>query len=164
MSLPASPKACLGWLVLAALGLASQSGVKLAIVNESPSLARGLYLRAPTNPTAGAIVALPPPASARAYLAGLGFPPSVLLLKRIAAVEGEKVCIENGALITPRAVKPVRAKDRRGRALPSWEGCGRLAPGEVFLLGDTDESFDSRYFGPVRTADLRGVFRASILW
>lgn len=164
MSLPASPLACLGWLALAALGLASQSGVKLAIVNESPSLPKGLYLRRPSNLSVGEIVALPPPASARAYLASLRFPPSILLLKRIAAVEGEMVCAANGALVTPRAVKPLRAKDRRGRALPHWEGCTRLAAGEVFLLGDTDESFDSRYFGPVRTSDLRGAFQGPLPW
>lgn len=164
MSLPASPMACLGWLALAALGLASQSGVKLAIVNESPSLPKGLYLRAPSALRVGEIVALPPPANARAYLANLGFPPRVLLLKRIAALEGEVVCAENGALVTPRAIKPVRGKDRQGRALPRWQGCERLAPGEIFLLGDTDESFDSRYFGPVRTSDLRGAFRGLFLW
>lgn len=164
MTLPASPIACLGWLALAALGLASQSGVKLAIINESPSLPRGLYLRAPTDLHVGSVVAAPAPAGARAYLTKLGFPPSTLLLKRIAAVEGEMVCAVGGALVTPRAIAPVRAKDRQGRALQRWRGCERLAPGEVFLLGDTADSFDSRYFGPVRSADLQGSFWGPVTW
>jgi len=156
--------ACAGWLALAGLGLASQSGVKLAIVNESPSLQKGLYLRGLSAPQAGAIVALPPPPGARAYLAGLGFPTSVLLLKRIAAVEGDLVCAAGDTLVTPQRREQLRIHDRRGRLLPHWRGCGRLRAGELFLLGDTDESFDSRYFGPVRTADLKGVFWGAVTW
>lgn len=34
-----------------------------------------------------------------------------------------------------------------------------LAVDEVFLMGDTPDSFDSRYFGPVNTADIEGVWR-----
>ena len=58
----------------------------------------------------------------------------------------------------------VRGVDRTGAALPVWRGCRRLAPDERFLLGDTPGSFDSRYFGPVRTRDLEGVFRETLTW
>jgi conjugative transfer signal peptidase TraF len=158
-------RAALGWIALAALGLASQSGVKLAIVNESPSLPRGLYLRSPGAPVrSGSIVALPAPSGARAYLARLGFPPNILLLKRVAGQEGDLVCVTAGELFTSQRVLPVRDHDRHGRALPLWRGCALLAAGEVFLLGDTDDSFDSRYFGPVRAADLKGVFWEAATW
>lgn len=34
-----------------------------------------------------------------------------------------------------------------GAPLPSWSGCRRLGPGDVFLVGQADGSFDGRYFG-----------------
>lgn len=155
----------LGVGALGAGALASQAGLKLAIINESPSLPKGLYLRAMSaRPEPGAIVALPPPAPAQPYLRQIGLPPSALLLKRVAAAEGELVCRgkEGLSLGGRRLLAPER--DRAGRRLPAWSGCLRLGPGEVFLLGDTPASFDSRYFGPVKTAALTGVFSAALTW
>ena len=34
-----------------------------------------------------------------------------------------------------------------GAPLPSWSGCRRLGPNDIFLLGQADGSFDGRYFG-----------------
>jgi type IV secretory pathway protease TraF len=49
--------------------------------------------------------------------------------------------------------------DSTGRLLPTWRGCRTLAVGEVFLLGDTDDSFDGRYWGPTSTDLIGGVWR-----
>ena len=137
----------------------------LALVNESPSVPRGLYLRQPGGtPERGAMVALPQPPLARRYLGGLGMPDDVLLIKRVAAVGGDSVCRQGRGIRVPYRVIPVLDLDRRGTALPAWTGCRRLAPDELFLLGDTPGSFDSRYFGPVRTRDLEGVFRETLTW
>lgn len=40
-----------------------------------------------------------------------------------------------------------------------WRGCRVLAEGEVLLLGDTADSFDGRYWGPVRVDLIEGVWR-----
>ncbi|MFW2345454.1 MAG: S26 family signal peptidase [Brevundimonas mediterranea] len=48
--------------------------------------------------------------------------------------------------------------------MPQWSDCRRLAADEVFLVGDTAGSFDSRYFGPVRTAEVIGVYREVLTW
>ncbi|MBY0566047.1 MAG: S26 family signal peptidase [Hyphomonadaceae bacterium] len=40
-----------------------------------------------------------------------------------------------------------------------WRGCRVLAEGEVLLLGDTADSFDGRYWGPVRVELIEGVWR-----
>jgi type IV secretory pathway protease TraF len=40
-----------------------------------------------------------------------------------------------------------------------WRGCRVLAHGEVLLLGDTDDSFDGRYWGPVSADLIEGVWR-----
>jgi conjugative transfer signal peptidase TraF len=137
----------------------------LALVNESPSVPRGVYLRQPDGaPERGAMVALPQPPLARRYLGTLGMPEDVLLIKRVVAVGGDPVCRQGQAVRTPGRVVPVLERDGRGAALPAWTGCRRLAPDELFLLGDTPGSFDSRYFGPVRTRDLEGVFRETLTW
>lgn len=150
---------------LAALALASQASPRLAVINETPSLPRGLYVRVPAaRPERGAVVALAPPPTTQAYLAGLGMPQRARLLKRIAATGGDQVCARDGRLEAPGRRVAVRSRDHRGVPLPAWTACGPLAPGEVFLLGDSPDSFDSRYFGPVRQAELDGVFRPVLTW
>lgn len=137
----------------------------LALVNESPSLPRGLYLRDPGAAIArGATVALAQPAGGRAYLGGLGMPADVLLIKRVAGVGGDRVCRRGGEIELAGRSLPVRGRDRRGVVLPQWRECRRLGADELFLLGDTPGSFDSRYFGPVRRDDVEGVFRESLTW
>jgi hypothetical protein len=42
--------------------------------------------------------------------------------------------------------------------VPIWNGCRRLGPGEVVGYGQ-GPSYDSRHIGPVREADLWGVYR-----
>jgi len=150
---------------LAALALASAVAPPLALINESPSLPVGLYLRDPgAQPGPGAVVAAVPPPGARAYLARLGAPAEARLLKRVAAVGGQQVCAHPGQLLTPDRRVKVRSHDRQGAVLPIWRGCRVLEPDELILLGDTPGSFDSRYFGPVRRADLDGVYRRALAW
>lgn len=136
----------------------------LAVVNESPSLPRGLYLRQAGPVVTGSIVAIPQPARARPYLAGLGMPAGVLLIKRVAAQGGDLVCRDHARVVSPWRTVRAWARDRRGSALPIWSGCRRLAPDELFLLGDSAGSFDSRYFGPVRRAAITGVYREVLTW
>lgn len=159
--------AALGGAILGVtcLGAAAHHAPTLALVNESPSVPRGLYVRTfDSQPARGAMVALPQPGEARPYLAALGMPSEVRLLKRAAAIEGDHVCRKDDRIeVGGRSIR-VRLQDGRGAALPQWSGCRRLAAGEVFLLGDTPGSFDSRYFGPVRVSDLDGVFRETLTW
>ncbi|MFN4041537.1 MAG: S26 family signal peptidase [Brevundimonas sp.] len=149
---------------LGVLGLAAGQAPALALINESPSLPRGLYARASGAPDLGVIVAVAPPAGAAAYLAGLGAAPDVLLLKRVRAGAGDMVCSEGDLVWTPAGALPVSERDRRGASLPQWRDCRALEGDEVFLTGDTPTSFDSRYFGPVRTDRLRGVYREVVSW
>ena len=99
-----------------------------------------------------------------AYLKQLGAPPDILLLKRVAAAGGDLVCARGGEVTAGRRVVTARGSDRRGRPLPSWRGCVRLKPHEIFLLGDTEASFDGRYFGPVSTREVAGVFTEAFTW
>jgi len=161
------------WTEGALFGLAGLAGLAWSfqftpspvLVNESLSVPRGLYLRSPgATAERGAIVAVRPPATAQAYLAQLGAPTKAKLLKRVAAVAGEPVCAGPGQITVPGRRVVVMGRDRRGRPLPAWRACRRLAPGELFLLGDIATSFDSRYFGPVGDGQVEGVYRAALTW
>lgn len=134
------------------------------LVNETTSLPRGVYRRTDEPIARGAIVALHPPPDARAYLAGLGASPQARLLKRVAATRGEVVCRRGLQVTWPRGAVTALAADRRGRPLAEWRGCRRLAGDQVFVLGDSALSFDSRYFGPVRRVAVDGVYREAWRW
>ncbi len=154
-------------IAVAALGAVVGIGMDapaLALVNESPSLPRGLYLRTGAAIDHGSVVAIVQPRAARAYLSRQGMPSDVLLLKRVAAVEGDRVCAGFGTVRTPGRQVRMLDRDRQGVALPAWRECRRLARDEIFLLGDTPGSFDSRYFGPVLREEAKGVYREVLTW
>lgn len=151
-------------IVASACGACSRAQPAPWLVNETPSVPRGLYRLAPQRAEPGDIVAVRPPAPARAYLASLGAPPGARLLKRVSAEPGETVCRHGRRLSWPQGVATALAKDRAGRVLPRWSGCRLLAPGELLVIGDTPLSFDSRYFGPVTAADIDGVYEEVWRW
>ena len=54
-------------------------------------------------------------------------------------------------------------RDRVDRALPVWQGCRVIAPGELFLMNSgVRDSLDGRYFGPLPASAVIG--RALPLW
>ena len=86
-------------------------------------------------------------------------PRQVPLLKPVAAVAPETVCVTGGVVrIDGRPVAAVLSVDGRGRPLHAWNHCRRLHAGELFLLSTSNPaSYDSRYFGPVRTSSVLGI-------
>lgn len=136
----------------------------VVVWNASASAPIGLYRVVPGTPQRGDLVLVRTPrsittlADTRRYL-----PAGVPLVKHIAGITGDDVCAVHGAiLINGRVVARQFDADRAGRPLPRWTGCRALARGEVFLLNRPEESFDSRYFGPVPTANIIG--RLVALW
>lgn len=151
----------------ASLAPAEHPIVPPAIINETPSMARGLYLRVgdASAPQVGDIVATPMNGTARAYLQDrLGYPAPTFLVKRVAAVAGHLVCRQTDGVRVGARFLPVRATDSRGNRLPVWTGCRRLRSGEVLLVGDAPGSFDGRYFGLTPTRDLTGLYREAVTW
>ena len=97
-------------------------------------------------------------ASRRHYI-----PANVPLVKRVAAVPGDRVCAVGSVILVNNA--PVAARrpvDGRGRPMPGWSGCVILRHGAHLLLMDSPDSFDGRYFGPTRRGDILG--EVSLLW
>ena len=79
--------------------------------------------------------------------------------KRLAAAEGDKIEITkdgkflvNGTLV--RESLPLAAK--LGKEPEYFSRRQVLKKGELYFLGDTETSYDSRYWGPVKVTQLRG--------
>jgi type IV secretory pathway protease TraF len=137
------------------------------IINETVSMKKGLYVWSGDTHALkhGDIVAMPMNERARDYLvAKLGYPTDTMLLKRVAALPGETVCRHGEAVTAPKRAVLAERRDSAGSILPSWEGCHTLLPTEIFLLGDHSASFDSRYFGPVLTAEISGTYKEFRPW
>ena len=84
-------------------------------------------------------------------------PLNVPLIKQVVGIEGDRICAHEAAILRNRTTIATRhARDPRGRTLPWWQGCHRLRDGEFFLLNAPPDSFDGRYFGITRRADVIG--------
>src|SRR5262249_55558959 len=108
------------------------------------------------------LIRLPPDVADLAHQRGY-LPKSAYLIKFVLAVAGDRVC-RLGVRLFVRGLFVARAlhSDKLGRRMPMWHGCRWLAPGDLFVLADNPQSFDSRYFGLVSVRAVVG--RAILLW
>lgn len=83
----------------------------------------------------------------------------VLLVKRVVALGGDRVAIEDGVLVVDGV--PVCEPGIDPERLDGvWFGPVTVPAGEVFLLGDDrGESIDSRDFGPLPAGSVDGLVR-----
>jgi conjugative transfer signal peptidase TraF len=151
----------IGAAAIALLAVASLNARDWLIYNHTPSVPMGWYVRGSDELARGALVTVRAQDVAADYAAARNFTDDGdRFIKRIAANDGDRVCADEDAIrINDRTVAHRAVHDSQGRALPHWSGCHTLSADEVFLMGDTDDSFDSRYFGPVSVADIEGVWR-----
>ena len=159
-------------LVLGAFGIALLGVTAIdppaprLVWNASASAPRGLYRVSPGARFAvGDMVIARTPMPWRALAARRHYlPANVPLVKRVAAVGGDRVCARARTItINGMAAATRRLRDAKRRPLPWWEGCRRLGEGEAFLLMTGEgNSFDGRYFGPTEAGDILG--RAWLLW
>jgi len=162
------PRAVLALILfgLGLIGLATLARPAPWLVwNASASAPIGLYRVLPANAVRGDLVLVRTPASVRQLAAERGYlPATVPLVKRVAAVGGDVICAAGDVIsVNGRGVGERLAHDRSARPLPAWSGCHLLDDGEVFLLMEgVSDSFDGRYFGPVRRAAIIG--RLVPLW
>jgi conjugative transfer signal peptidase TraF len=128
-------------------------------LNVSPSVPYGFYLRMPL-PSAlspGTLVLLPVPAPLR-------FAQTIPLLKPVAAIAGETVCVTEDRLVIGTVDYGLVSHEAHGHPLPSLEGCTTIAAGEVFLASHAPRSLDSRYFGPVPITTLSARAIPLLTW
>lgn len=142
------------WGTLALVGVALIAASFLPrrpmfVWNFTASAPVGLYRTLDRPWMRGDWVAVEPSPELRAALADLGVLESRrLLVKRVAATSEDEVCREGADVrINGRLAATARPASLSGAPLPSWSGCRRLGPNDIFLLGQADGSFDGRYFG-----------------
>ena len=78
---------------------------------------------------------------------------SMPLIKRVVGVAGDLVTATDAGIdINGQSVSNSRPLDldTNGSALPHFRGSFRLKQGEFWAAGEHPNSFDSRYFGPVK--------------
>jgi conjugative transfer signal peptidase TraF len=150
----------LSLLVVTCAGLMTAHAQPVVIYNPSQSVPSGFYLRSSEPPRRGDFVTVAAFEVAPEYAALRDYADrSDRFLKRVTATEGQLVCAEDETISIDGADVATRIeRDAEGRALPTWRGCRRLAVGELFLLGDTDASFDGRYWGPITMNLIDGVW------
>ena len=139
-------------VAVTALSALIKPGLRL-VYNASDSAPRGIYfVGEPVHLRVGDYVVARLPEVSAVLAADRGYlPRSVPVLKQIAAVPGQEVCVRDGAVyVDSYAVAKTLERDGQHRELRSWHHCRPLLPRELFLLNpDSLASFDSRYIGPV---------------
>lgn len=151
-----------------ALALPAASAARPVLVyNASASAPLGFYIRARGAPRRGDFVLARLPADAARLAAERGYlPASVPIVKRVAALTGDLVCVASDVVsVNGKAIATALHTDHQGRPLLAWDGCRTLAEGEIFLLMQAmPASFDGRYFGPVTSAAIVGKLLPLWTW
>lgn len=123
-------------------------------------LQRGALVAFCLSPTLGAF------AAARGYVAWGTCPGGAQpVVKRIGAIAGDTVELRPDAILVNGAPLPNSATlacDSRGRTLPQFpRGRYQVEAGDFWLLSiHSPASWDSRYFGPIRRAQILSTARA----
>ncbi len=113
----------------------------------------------------GDLILINPPTVVARFAATRGYLPlGVPLVKRVAALSGDTVCTIGTRITVNGGTAAIRRNtDRLGRSLPVWRGCRSLGKTDVFLLMEgVPDSFDGRYFGPIKLSQILG--RLVPLW
>jgi len=156
--------------IVVVLAILPELGMRrVLVINTSPSVAPGLYLRSSDEPAVGKLVDFCIPPTARDYVRGRtgNSGENWYILKPIVAGPGDRVdttgdsLIVNGCRIAPM---PPRT-DGDGRPLPIWRACRVLGADEFFVFSDRiPNSFDSRCYGPIRREQIETVRNPLITW
>ena len=147
--------------LIAALGLITPT--PRLVWNASASAPLGLYWIDPAaTPKLGDLLAIRAPAEIAKLMDVRGYlPADALLLKRVMALPGTKICREGERVIVAgKVIALAKRVDVQRRPLPNWQGCRKLTEDEIFLVnGDVEDSLDGRYFGPFLKNSIIGLAR-----
>jgi len=139
----------LAFCVVATFAIAAKSfGIVLNVTDSMPGLVYRLG-HGEKSSIAAFCSPIPHPSIARGPCADGSMP----LVKRVVGVAGDRVTATDvGIEINGQPVPNSRPLDldTKGGALPHLRGSFTLKQGEIWVAGEHPNSFDSRYFGPVK--------------
>jgi len=137
----------------------------LIMYNATDSLPHGIYrvIKQQTYKR-GDLIVFPIPEQVRSLVLERGWlKPDSYLIKPVAAINGDNVWITCGQVfVNGKSFGAIKKQDKKGLPLPSLVFKGTLSPGKSAVLQHTDDSFDSRYFGPIDERQIIG--RAVPIW
>lgn len=159
--------AATGIFVIAGVLAACEASWRIGIVEQEvvclPGISAVLYAREAIMPDRGQIYAFRPPA----LVHHLGvYPPDIVFVKRAAGLPGDRIEISLDLGISVNGKVEVRGLPlaaRLGTPIPELERAFIVPEGHVFLLGETEDSLDGRYFGVVEIS-AHGIGRGWALW
>lgn len=146
----------IGWLIFAisvlAFALVTQSVGKVFFLNRTQSMPMGIYIKHGLDKIVIGDVIVFRKAENKSDL-----------IKYVAAISPLEFCIdENGAFwVAGFPVAQINI-EKYPSAAPDQSRCHRLLDDEIFVLGDHPNSYDSRYFGPIKYRDV--IARLALLW
>jgi len=132
------------------------------IIQVTDSLPKGIYsIKMDEKIAKGSLVVFEFPDGVSDLIKDRGWVPKHLsykLMKPVVAVSGDRVKVSEKAVFVNGIYSGrVITRDRQGLPLPTFLGEFMLAVDEVFTSGLDSNSFDSRYFGPVKIGSVVGV-------
>ena len=155
-------------LGLALLWMLRPGNIKFIVLNTSPSLPSGLYIRSYRAPEISSLIEFAPPESACSYSTQRWgeVPESARFLKPVVAVSGDHLDATGDVLLlNGRPLGTIQNYDAEGIKLPRWRENRLLVEGEYFVFSSRiPHSFDSRYFGPIHRDEILSVRRPLITW
>jgi conjugative transfer signal peptidase TraF len=153
----------LGGVALLAMAIAAaRAGLSgHLLINFTPSIPRGVYwINTGHRPSAGDLVAFPVPEHVRELVYQREYVPRHigLLSKPVVAIGGDRVCAHPHTFeVNGQVAGNTLQVDRAGNPMPRYAGCGVLTATQIFVATTHDQSFDSRYFGPIELSAVRGT-------
>ena len=137
---------------------------KFLIYNYTDSLPHGIYLLHSGAIKKGDLIVFEPPLAVRKiiherkYLRDDGY-----LMKYMVGEPGDSVCTDNDTFSVAGTIfGKTLLTDTTGKPLPRYSFSGRLKEGYLVAIKGKNNSFDSRYFGPIQTSTIIGI--AKPLW
>ena len=144
-------------------------GQRVIVINTSPSVAPGLYVRSSEEPAVGKLVDFCIPPAARAYVLGRtgNSGENWYILKPIFAGPGDRINTTGDWLvINDQRIAPMPPNfDSAGRPLPVWRENRKLGRDEFFVFSARiPNSFDSRCYGPITRPAISSVRTPLFTW
>lgn len=170
MALRRHPILSAGLTLTAVLAVASTFFAdRQVVINTSPSVQPGIYIRSCATPKVGAIVDFEIPTAAQPYIharSGYSGENWYILKPIIAGPEDQVDTLGDWLVVNGKRIAPMPPReDSAGRPLPIWRGCRRLADNEFFVFSARiPNSFDSRCYGPIQRGEIISVRCPLITW
>ena len=147
---------------------------RVVVLNVTRSVPIGFWVRDFSGVMRGSFVLVPVevfkekiPWYPEEYYRQNGFAKKLPFLKAVAGVCGDVIAIHGEGISVNGDLLPLSlpvSRDRRGTKLEAFPLPIVLKEGEIWLTSEAKGGIDSRYFGPIRMDQIKGVYKKFLTW